>query len=561
MTSDSKKDKNSLNRLKIALITKWPFLLVLIVISFSFFQCANMQRPTGGPKDSLPPKVLNESPANLTKNFKNKEIVLTFDEYIKITNQQKEFTISPDVETQPIYKIKKKNLHIVLPDSLEANTTYTINFGKGLVDYNEGNPLPNYTYVFATGDQLDSLSITGKVMNGYKKTFDYSEDKDVNVILIPTSRDSIFGKRKASYYTAVDSSGNFQFNNLREDTYRIYAIKEQNNDKIFNGPDEWIGFLQDSLVLTSNIHNIHLEYTKGKASILRNLDKKMEKDGSIFLTFNRPLEDPDLRIIAPAELDANKLVRFNETVDTARMYLESVDIDSLNIELSEAGEVMDTIKFRKPRNLKTERIIEPKFNITNKVDRVKHIELRSNYPITSVDKNKILLNEDSVSRRNFQLQQDSIDKEMYHIRFNWRPNRNYEIVLQEKAILGPFDEFNKESKLQFTLNETENYGDIILTFNGLDTAKSYIIELIDEKKENIFDKRAISGTNKLSYIKFNGGKYSIRIIEDSNNNGKWDTGDVYTRTKPERIWYLDRTFTIRANWEQNETIDVKFDEN
>ena len=100
----------------------------------------------------------------------------------------------------------------------------------------------------------------------------------------------------------------------------------------------------------------------------------------------------------------------------------------------------------------------------------------------------VILNEDSVSRRNFQLQQDSIDKEMYHIRFNWRPNRNYEIVLQEKAILGPFDEFNKESKLQFTLNETENYGDIILTFNGLDTAKSYIIELIDEKKENIFEK-------------------------------------------------------------------------
>jgi len=150
---------------------------------------------------------------------------------------------------------------------------------------------------------------------------------------------------------------------------------------------------------------------------------------------------------------------------------------------------------------------------------------------------------------------------MYHIRFNWRPNKNYELVLQEKAILGPFDEFNKESKTQFTLNETENYGDITLTFNGLDQTKSYIIELIDEKKDNIFDKRILSGTNKLSYIKFNGGKYSIRIIEDSNNNGKWDTGEVYTRRKPERIWYLDRTFTIRANWEQNETIDVKFEEN
>lgn len=558
MIQYSKKDKSFSYRLKSGLFTKWPFLMIIIIISLSFFQCANMQRPNGGPKDSLPPEILNESPLNLTKNFRSKEIILTFDEYIKITNQQKEFTISPDVETQPLYKIKKKNLHIQLPDSLEANTTYTINFGKGLVDYNEGNPLPNYTYVFATGAQLDSLSITGKVINGYKKNFDYAEDKDVNVILIPTSRDSIFGKKKASYYTSVDSTGNFAFNNLREDEYRIYAIKEQNNDKIFNGQDEWIGFLQDSLVLKENIHNIQLEYTKGKAAILRNLEKKMEKDGSILLTFNRPLTEPNLRIITPADLDANKLVRFNETTDTAKLYLEPKELDSLNIELSEAGKIADTIKFKKPRNLKVERTLEPKFNITNKVDRVRHIELRSAYPLASVDKNKIILNEDSVSRRNFQLQQDSIDKEMYHIRFNWRPNKNYELVLQEKAMMGPFDEFNKESKLQFTLNETENYGDIILTFNGLDIEKHYIVELIDEKKTEIFDRKTLFGATKLSYVKFPGGKYSLRIIEDSNNNGKWDAGDVYTRRKPEPIWYLDRTFTIRANWEQNENIDVKF---
>src|SRR5690606_7009535 len=112
MIQYSKKDKSFLYRLKSGLFTKWPFLMILIAISLSFFQCANMQRPTGGPKDSLPPKILNESPLNLIKNFKSKEIILTFDEYIKITNQQKEFTISPDVETQPIYKVKKKNLHI-----------------------------------------------------------------------------------------------------------------------------------------------------------------------------------------------------------------------------------------------------------------------------------------------------------------------------------------------------------------------------------------------------------------------------------------------------------------
>lgn len=558
MTQVSKKDNNSLNRLKTALFKNLIFLGLATMIALSFVKCANMQKPTGGPKDSIAPKLLSITPANLSKNFKEKVIEMTFDEYIKTVNPGKEFSISPDLETQPIYKIKKKRFIIELPDSLEENTTYTINFGKGLVDYNEGNPFINYNYVFATGDQLDSLSISGQVKNGYSKDFDLEKDKEVIAILIPTSRDTIFGKRKASYYTTVDSSGNFTFNNLREDTYRVYALKDMNNDKIYNGNDEWIGFLEDSIALTQNVSGIALEYTKGTAPIFRNLEKKIENNGSLLLTFNRPLEEPDLKIISPNNLDANKLVKYKPTLDTANIYFENLEFDSLKVAVLEKNIPIDTINLRKARNLKVDNSIQPKLNISNKVDRIKHIELSSDYPIASVDKNKVLIMEDSVSRRNFQLQQDSVNREMYHIRFNWRPNRNYELVLQEGAILGPFDEKNKEYKSQFTLNETENYGDINLTFTGLNEGTNYIVELIDESKEKLFDRKTLPNNRILSYKQFPGGKYSIRLIEDSNNNGKWDSGDVYTKRQPERIWYLDRTFTIRANWEQNETIEVNF---
>jgi len=558
MTSDFKKDNNSSNRLKIALISKLFFLGISIVMSLSFIQCANMQKPTGGPKDSLPPKLLAITPPNLSKNFKDKTIEMTFDEFIKTTNPGKEFNISPDVETQPIYKVRKKRLIIELPDSLEENTTYTINFGKGLVDFNEGNPFINYNYVFATGDELDSLSISGKVRNGYTMDFDLSKDKEVIAILIPTSRDTIFGKKKASYYTTVDSSGNFKFSNLREDTYRVYALKDMNNDKIYNGNDEWIGFLKDSIYLKENVSGLELQYTPGLPLIFRNLEKKLDTDGSILLTFNRPLNEPDLRILSPNTLDYNKLIKYNPTLDTAKIYLENLEFDSLKIELSEYNQPLDTIDIRKGRNIKIDNTIVPKLNISNKVDRVKHIELTSVYPIASIDKEKIILTEDSVSRRNFQLQQDSVNREMYHIRFNWRPNRNYELIIQEEAIKGPFDETNKEFKSQFTYNETENYGDINLTFKGLDTAMSYIVELIDESKEKLFDKRILPSDHVMKYIKFPGGKYTIRLIEDANKNGKWDSGDVYEKRQAERIWYLDRTFSIRANWEQNETIDVSF---
>ncbi|MGO1596556.1 MAG: Ig-like domain-containing domain [Sphingobacterium sp.] len=525
----------------------------------SFIQCANMQRPTGGPKDSIPPQLLEVTPANLSLNFKETEIVLTFDEFIKTVNPGKEFSISPDVPTQPIYKVRKKNLIIELPDSLAENTTYTINFGKGLVDYNEGNPFINYNFVFATGDVLDSLSISGKVKNGYSKDFDLEKDKEVIAILIPTSQDTIFGKKKASYYTNVDSSGNFQFNNLREDSYRVYALKDINGDKIYNGNDEWIGFQQDSIQLQANVSGIELEYTKGKPLVFRNLEKKIDTDGSLLLTFNRPLEDPDFRILDPVDMDETKLVKVVPTADSARMYFEHLEFDSLKIEVSEYQEVVDTISLRKARNVKVDQTIVPRLNISNQVDRIKHIELSSSYPISSIDNAKILIMEDSVSRRNFQLQKDTINSEMYHIRFNWKPEIDYELVVEEGAIQGPFGETNEEFKAQFTLNQTENYGDIILKFTGLEKEKNYIVELIDESKEKTFDVRSLPDNHELPFIKYPGGKYSIRLIEDENGNGKWDGGDVYELRQAEPIWYLNRTFTIRANWEQNETIDVNFD--
>ncbi len=541
------------------ILQKLIVICFILLISLTFFHCANMQRPTGGPKDSLPPVLLTELPENLTRNFTAKEIVLTFDEFIKLNNQFKEFSITPDVEKQPDYKVRKKRLHIILPDSLEDNTTYTINFGKGLVDYNEGNPIVNYTYVFATGPELDSLTISGSVSNAYTKVFDEKEDKEVKVLLIPTRQDSIFGKRKANIFTTVDTSGNFQFRNLREDTYRIYALKEQNNDRVYNSPDELLGFLSDSIILDKDISNIHLEYSKGKPQEYRTIEKKIEKDATILLTFNQPLDTPALRIIDPVELDPDKIVRFTRNNDSAYVFVEKLEFDSIKFQLSNNENILDTVLIRRGKNEKYEKELIPLLNINNKVDKVKHITLTSKKPITSIDKNKIQLLEDSVSRRNFQLQQDTINKNLYHIRYNWKPNKNYELIIEENAISSAFNDPNKEMKKTFTLDESDNYGDIIFSLNGLESEVDYIIQLIDESKKSIYDSQVIRNKNTMSYLKFPGGKYSIRIIKDLNRNGRWDGANYYTQTQAEPIWYFGKTFTIRANWEQNETLEIKFE--
>src|SRR5690606_20328895 len=200
MSYTSKKEKNAPNSFKIIKLQNLVIYGFILLMFLSLTRCANMQRPTGGPKDSIPPKLLEVSIPNFSTDFKEKRIILRFDEFIKLNNQYKEFSISPDVEDIVDYRVRKKDLIITLPDSLEENTTYTINFGKGLVDYNESNPFIDYNYVFATGDELDSLSISGSVINGFTKEFDQKKDENIKILLIPTSQDSIFGKRKANIF-------------------------------------------------------------------------------------------------------------------------------------------------------------------------------------------------------------------------------------------------------------------------------------------------------------------------------------------------------------------------
>lgn len=554
--------KNLLKRLKRTLFLRFVIIAIFpIGLSYNY-GCANMQRPTGGPKDSIPPKVLNISPQNFLTNFKEKDIVVTFDEFIKINNQFKEFSISPDTDIPPQYKVKKKNLHITLPDSLEENSTYTLNFGNGLVDYNEGNILKNFTYVFATGDELDSLNISGKVLDGYKKEFNYQEDKDVKVILIPTKQDSIFGKKKANIFTTVDSSGNFRIANLKEGTYRIYALKEQDNDRIYNNPNEYIGFIKDSIVLTKDTSNISLEYTKGYPLDFRTIERKIDTKGFVLFTFNKSLENGSVKLLDNPDLDKTKITKWGSQKDTAKLYLENFDFDSVKFEIRDDNTILDTILIRKSRNFKIERFSNPTLSIGNKVDKVKHIKISSDFPIDNLDKSKIFLKEDSTDRRNFSLIKDTLVSNIYHLKYNWKPKKNYELTFEEKAIQGAFDVYNEESKSTFTLDESDNYGNIFFDVKGLDTLEQYIIEIIDEKKENVYDKRILKGDEleSINYTDFPAGKYSIRVVWDQNKNEKWDPGNVYENKQAEPIWYLDRVFTIRAGWEQNEEISVTFPE-
>ncbi|MDM8177445.1 hypothetical protein QT327_24360 [Olivibacter sp. 47] len=240
------------------------------------------------------------------------------------------------------------------------------------------------------------------------------------------------------------------------------------------------------------------------------------------------------------------------------MWLSELTFDSLKVRITENNQVLDSTTIRRSKNEKYDRDLIITDNINSqKVNKIKHIILNSTAPIKSFDKQNIILTEDSVSRTNFQLVKDTSSNRSYIIRYNWRPKRNYELDLKENAFQGHFGEKSKAVKRKFTLDETENFGDVILKLNVPDTiGNQYLVQITNEKKENIFLSTAIRKSDRLVFKQFPGGKYLIRIVYDINRNNKWDPADVEKRTQPEKVWYHSKPITVRPNWEQEEVIDI-----
>ncbi|RRN76856.1 hypothetical protein EIM50_22550, partial [Pseudoxanthomonas sp. SGD-10] len=384
--------------------TNWCNFKGLLAALLLLQSCASIQQPEGGPKDEEPPKLLKGSPENYTRNFASEKIILEFDEYFKLNNEFTEISISPTQEIPPVYRIKQKRLEIELKDTLESNTTYTINFGKAISDVNEGNKFKDYTYVFSTGNEIDSLQINGRVI----RAIDNKPVLDASVFIIPVSRDSIFGKRRASIFTVTDSSGNFSLKNLKEDSYRIYALKEEGGgDRIFNNPKEEVAFLADSIVLTKDTSNILLKLFREIPEEYRNIDRKIENDGKITIIYNRPISNPNFKIIDPPTNDA--IINYSKNADTTSIWVRNMEFDSLKIVTNTGDRILDTLTLRRTkRDTYTRNITFSSNLVSNKLKPGTVLTLTSNLPLETINRNRVTLKQDSLLVPNFQM--EAIDR-------------------------------------------------------------------------------------------------------------------------------------------------------
>ncbi|MEP4881553.1 Ig-like domain-containing protein, partial [Maribacter dokdonensis] len=230
------------------------FIFVFIIILVSY-QCAQRGNPTGGPKDITAPELTRAEPPNMTTNFKGQKIRLYFNELVKLKDIQKQLIISPPLKNSPVLSPignANKYVEITIKDTLAPNTTYTLNFGQGIVDNNEENPKSFFTYVFSTGDYIDSLELKGVVKDAFNK----KPDDFISVMLykIDTSyTDSTIYKRPPNYITnTLDSAIIFKLNNLKEGKYALFGVKDAANNNLFDQKTDKIAFVKDTINLPTD---------------------------------------------------------------------------------------------------------------------------------------------------------------------------------------------------------------------------------------------------------------------------------------------------------------------
>lgn len=252
--------------------------------------CATPAAPTGGPKDTRPPK-LNEksySTPNGITNFPYQRVILSFDEWVKLQGASQKVIISPPLRDKPTIKVRNKSVVVSWKEPLKDSTTYLIQFGESVQDITEGNAVKNLQLVFSTGAFLDSLTCSGEVVLAETR----EPAVDTWVMLYRNLADSVPLTQKPYYFTQTDASGRFNFKYLRGGRYQIIALSEKSNDYIYNSPRELIGFLDSTFSITDTLQPyLRLSIFQERLA-LKVSDVDVEAYGQVRLTLNQILSKP-----------------------------------------------------------------------------------------------------------------------------------------------------------------------------------------------------------------------------------------------------------------------------
>ena len=517
--------------------------------------CAKRGNPTGGPIDSLPPVLINANPKLNTTNFDSEEIRLTFDEFVKLDKVQDQLIISPPLEKnayeiRPLTGVTKK-VFLKFIDSLDINTTYTINFGNSIKDNNEGNPLTFFNYTFSTGETIDSLYVKGNISDAYN----IETDEYVSIHLYridSTLNDSIIYIKQPTYVSNSLDSTSYKFQNLKEGKYLIIAMKDVDNNYFFDPFYDKIGFI-DSLITLPKDSIIDFKLFKEETDLIWDKPHFINSEKIGFGYYGKlDLKKIEINSVIPDSIDYTYTKEVMS--DTIYLWLSNNSFDSLNFNLIEKDTTkLSTIKFDRKRDTLIDSL-----NVSAKTVNVIHLKesfkLSSNIPIKKIEDSLISVRDiDSILVPFVSSVNDNFDE--IDIKFEVSPSDNYRILILPNAIKDIKGVTNDTLQFNLTSQSLEDYGNIYLDVIR-NTQSKFILHLINQNGDIVreYDNVDQNITYNFEYIR--PGKYSFRLIEDLNKNNIWDTGNYLQRVKPEPVYYFPSELEVRANWDLNETFDL-----
>ena len=518
-----------------------------LLLLLSVMGCANPTAPTGGPEDETPPSVVDDkSTPNFQTNFKPETIELTFDEWVKLQNANAQVLISPPFDG---YEVRLKGKTVILDfgdkDTLRNNVTYVIQFGEAVKDLTEGNSAEDLRFVFSTGDEIDSLALSGQVVDAYT-----AEPIAKALILVYENlADSVFRTERPFYFGKTDEEGQFNISNMRAGNYKVCALMDSDGNYKFNQVNEQIAFLLEPLTLSEDTsYNLTLKLFQEQIP-LKLMDTDSSASGLVKLTFNQPADQ-----LLKAEGGIDFLQSFEK--DTAFFWHQSPEPWTLY--LSSDTLFYDTLKV--PNSREGRKNVDlyslPGQNLFPYPKRTFTLGISS--PIVSLDTSKMQLLADTFPELlPFEWSIDSMEPRRIILERTFKESTPYELTAFPGAVTNIWNHSNTDTLvLKWNTADRKKFGNLHIEFTADDEEAIYFVKLLQKNKAPIVTYRLQGALSYEENIRgVSPGEYQLEIIRDDNANGKWDTGNYDALLQAEEI-VIRPLENLRANWDLDVTVDL-----
>lgn len=496
---------------------------------FLLVSCATVVSPGGGEKDITPPRMVSAKPEMASLNFSGNSFKIQFDEFITKENFEDKILVSPQIKSLES-KYTGKGIIMSWDEELLPNSTYNFQFLNTIKDYNEGNVAAGFQYTFSTGDILDSLSVYGKIQNS---TFDEVENVRVCLISEMNYTDSSYLKSQFDYVTFAKPNGDFAFNYLPEDTYRVYSYSDKNSNEIWDENEDFIGFFPHK-VNSSDSLGCKIELFK------EDIDQKFNRArhigyNRVELDYQKSIPQFDSLLFFAGSRPEDYSV-YQDKEQVVLFFNENIEEDSLTILVNKDTLPLFKSQFFKPKI----KLIKGYSNLVKNESAL----FISNYPLSAIDTSKIkmVLGLDSLINCPVSLQADN-----YTIAVDFSAiESSFNILFGDSSLIYSDSLFNDKEQFAVSRTKLEELAIVQCSFKAHEFP--LIVELFSSDHVLIESKYLNPGENKTSFKRLPTGKYKLRYIVDSDEDGLFTSGSVKKKTQPESMVNYTKEISLKPNW-------------